>query len=140
MLPTTEKLIKMFNSINEDSPSSYVCLTDVDYYAEQIENIYEVSENSAKLAAQDMADHINHYDLDLYEHHTALAIFNKIPANLAKYTGVSVDIIKYELTGENRYHFDNITDHYESDIPAHEAAEMIVEEYLPLLHDQGGAM
>lgn len=59
MLPSTKELHRLFTKINEDcrrSGETVEPLTNHDYYAEQIENIYEVPQSEAIEAAIKLAN------------------------------------------------------------------------------------
>jgi hypothetical protein len=60
-IPPTPELVKMFEQINKDCEESgegVVELTDIDYYSDQIANIFEVDEDTARVAAEQMAEFI----------------------------------------------------------------------------------
>ena len=59
--PTTNEMYILFTQINKDaqkSGASVVNLTDVNYYTHQIENIYGVDYDSAKLLAKSLAQYV----------------------------------------------------------------------------------
>jgi hypothetical protein len=59
--PTVDELINMFSTVNVDCKASgeqVVKLTDAEYYAHEIENIYEIPEAKADKLAKDMADEV----------------------------------------------------------------------------------
>lgn len=58
--PTAKELYDMFNKINKDAVAeegddAFVSLADIEYYTDQIENIYELPEAEAKELAKEMA-------------------------------------------------------------------------------------
>lgn len=57
-LPTVAEMIDLFNKVNadcEETGESVVALTDVEFYSEQIENIYEVNSKTARALAEQLA-------------------------------------------------------------------------------------
>jgi hypothetical protein len=59
--PNVEELIRMFSKVNVDckaSGESVVKLTDVEYYAHEIQNIYELPDAKSDSLAKAMADEV----------------------------------------------------------------------------------